>query len=48
MKQAILCTLAHEIKPKFKLKENNEFSTSAMADSFPEHQFPPFPSIAVN
>lgn len=46
MKQAILCTLSYEIKTKFKLKENNELSTSAMAASFPERESPPFPSIS--
>lgn len=45
MKQAILCTLSYEIKTKYKLKENNELSTSAVAASFPEHESPPFPSI---
>lgn len=43
MKQVILCNLFYEIKTKF--KENNEFSTLAMADSFPEHEFP-FSSIS--
>lgn len=44
MKQVILCTSFYEIKTKFK-KKNNEFSTLAMADSFPEHKSP-FPSIS--
>lgn len=43
MKQVILCNLFYEIKTKF--KENSEFSTLAMADSFPEHESP-FPSIS--